>query len=238
MQTVKQIVCMRCRELNSPHLMTCAYCGQSLGALGSAIPTARPLPRKQDSDLPALLWTLVCLFVALWGLVAAGPLEGLLGVLTHPYFLLAAATASLLVTGLFLSERILKERPRQALLSTRELMMLSWTAVALLSAGQLLKYVLPRNPVITRYDMVHEGSDGCRVEVFVRGHAGDELWRLTAPGKRDQSTIVGVIVRRAEGGSFRLPETQHTSAGDCAISKYHLMVNGRENDSVDGVTRP
>ena len=234
MQTLKQNLCPYCRELNLPFLSVCANCGQPLAppAPRLLVPSALPAP---VSDLPALLWTLVCSFLALWGLVAAGPLHGLLGILTHPYLLLAWAVVSLLFTGLFFAERAAKQPAPYALVSTRDLMALSWTAAALLGAGQFLKFMLPAMPAITRYERVAEAGDGCYVEVYVKGQEGDELWRLTGLGRKNEKDIVGIIVRRPGGGSARLPTTEHTPQGDCAIVKYHLMVDGKESDHVDGV---
>ena len=190
-----------------------------------------------DSDLPPLLWALVCFFLALWGLVAAGPLQGLLPLLTHPYLLIAWAAVSVMVTGIFLAERVTGEKPARALISTRDLMALSWTAAALLGAGQIVKYLVPPRPVITRYEKLAKEGDGCRVEVFVKGQDGDELWRLTELSRKSEKEIVGVIVRHAGGGSARLPMTKSTPEGECAIAKYHLMVDGKESDHVDGISR-
>jgi hypothetical protein len=234
MQTVKQILCPRCREMNLPYLSVCAYCGQPLDP---PAPThlAAPLTPVPASDLPALLLALACFFVALWGLVAAGPLHGMLGILTQPYLLLAWVIVSLVLTGLFLTERFTGDAVPRALLSTRDIMALSWAAAALLAGGQFVKLVIPLMPVITRYEIVSKDGDGCRVEVFVKGQDGDELWRLTGLSRKSEKEVVGIIVRRPGGGSARLPTMEHTPQGDCAIVKYHLMVNGKECDHVDGV---
>jgi hypothetical protein len=234
MQTVKQSFCVRCRELNAPFLSACAYCGAPLDPAVHFLPPldAEPLA---PSDLPPLLWALVCLFLALWGLVAAGPIHGLLSALTHPALLIACAMISLILTGMFLAERVSKEPKPRALLSVRDLMALSWTTAALLAATQSLKYILPSMPVITRYEIMRNTGDGCRVEVYIKGEDGDEMWRLTGLNRKSEKEIVGIIVRRPGGGSARLPTTEHTAQGDCAIAKYHLMVNGKETDQVDGV---
>src|SRR5262249_29322674 len=136
-------------------------------------------PPQPASDLPPLLWALTCFFLAIFGLVAAGPLRGILGVLTHPYVLISAAGFSLIVTGIYLSERFTKERRPRTLLSSCDLMALSWTCAALLGASQILKYVIPPMPVITHYEMAKGTGDGCRIEVYLKGEEGDELWRLT-----------------------------------------------------------
>jgi hypothetical protein len=235
MQTVKQTFCSRCREMNLPYLSACAYCG---APLASAPPTVMVVPEPpRPSDLPPLLWALACSFLALCGLIAAGPLRPLLGVLTHPILLISAAVVSLLLTGLFLAERISREPRPYSLLSSRDLMALSWSVAALLGASQLLKYSLPSMPVITRYDILPKSGDGCRAEVFIKGDEGDEIWRLTGIGRKSEKEIVGVIVRRPGGGSARLPMWRHTPEGDCAITKYHLMINGKEADQVDGISR-
>ena len=211
----------------------CFQCG---GALAPP-----PVPRltavadpEPPSDLPSLIWTVVCIFIALWGLLAAGLMQGLLGILTHPYLLAGAAAVSLILTGVFLAERVSGESPPNRLLSARDLMALSWTAAALLGATQLVKYVIPPMPVITRYEMLSRSGEGCRVAVFIKGEEGDELWRLTGLNRKNENEITGVIVRRPGGGSARLPATVHTPQGDCAIAKYHLMVNGKDADQVDG----
>ena len=235
MQTFGQIVCPRCREINPPHLAVCVHCGAALAPpllSPHALAAAEPAPA---SDLPPLLWALVCFFLALWGLIASGLLQGLLGILTHPYLLAAAAIVSLILTGLFLSERVSREPPPDRLLSSRDLMALSWTAAALLGATQLVKYIVPPMPVITRYEMLSKTGDGCRAEVFIKGEPGDELWQLSGLGRKNEKEVVGIIVRRTGGGSARLPSTVRTPNGDCAIVKYHLMINGREADQVDGM---
>jgi hypothetical protein len=161
-------------------------------------------------------------------------MQGLLGILTHPYLLAGAAVVSLILTGIFLAERVSGESPPNRLLSARDLMALSWTAAALLGATQLVKYVIPPMPVITRYEMLSRSGNGCRVEVFIKGEEGDELWRLTGLSRKNENEIAGVIVRRPGGGSARLPISMHTPQGDCPIVKYHLMVNGKDADQVDG----
>ena len=156
--------------------------------------------------------------------------------MTHPYLLIAAAVVSCILTGLYLAERFSNQALPHSLLSTRDIMALSWTAAALLGAGQLVKTVVPNMPTITRYEMASSSGsgDGCRVEVFIKGQPGDELWRLTGLNRQSEKEVVGIIVRRPGGGSARLPTTEHTPQGDCAIVKYHLMINGKESDSVDG----
>jgi hypothetical protein len=220
--------------MNLPYLSVCAYCGQPLEP-PLAPPLTASLAPTPASDLPPLLLALACFFVALWGLVAAGPLHGLLGILTQPYLLLTWAVVSLILTALFLVERFAGDAAPRALLSTRDLMALSWAAAALLAGGQFVKYIIPPMPVITRYEMVAKVGDGCRVEVFIKGQEGDELWRLTGLSRNSKNEVVGIIVRRPGGGSARLPTVEHTPHGDCAIVKYHLMVNGKESDHVDGV---
>ena len=88
-------------------------------------------------------------------------------------------------------------------------------------------------PIITHYEMAHSPGDGCRIEVYLKGEEGDELWRLTGLNRKSEKEIVGVIVRRPGGGSARLPTTKHTPQGDCQIVKYHLLVNGKEMDSIE-----
>lgn len=232
MITVLQVLCPRCRELTPANLLACSHCGQLLPA-PSVSHSGLPPPTRA-SDLGALVWALVSLFVAIWGLIVAGPLHWLLGPLTHPYLLIAAPVISIILTGLFLAERVTGEPNPNALLSTRDLMALSWTAAALIGAGQIVKTILPPLPVITRYAMLPKASDGCRVEVFIRGEEGDELWRLTGLNRKSEKEIVGIIVRRPGGSSARLPLTESTPQGECAIRKYHLMVNGKESDLVDG----
>lgn len=236
MQTIKQITCPRCNELNYPQETHCIYCGALLRPPGFVPPRPIPAPAAPPlpSDLVPLLWTLICLFVALWGMVIAGPLRGFIGFLTHPASLIVAATVALVFTGLYLSERMMKEPPPRALLTNRDLMVLAWTGAALLGVGQGVKLILPPLPVITSYQPLPKNDGGCRVEVSVRGREGDELWRLTELNKRGQKVITGVIVRRAEGGSVHLPLRQHTAHGDCAIVKYHLLVDGKEVDNLDG----
>lgn len=233
MQTVKQIVCPQCQQLNPADNLTCDQCGMQL----AKAPPPRPvvtIEHEPPSDLPPLMWAVVCFFLALWGLIASGLLHGILGFLTHPYLLAAAAVASMILTGMYLAERASREPPPERLLSARDLMALSWTAAALLGATQLVKYTAPPVPVITRYELVSKPGEGCRVEVFVKGDPGDELWRLTGMNKKNEKEIVGIIVRRPGGGSARLPLTMHTPQGQCSIVKYHLMINDREADNVDG----
>ncbi len=233
MQTVKQIVCPRCRELNPAHNSVCFQCGGAFAPPAAFRPSLAPEPAPQ-SDLPPLIWTVVCIFLALWGLLAAGLLQGLLGILAHPFLLATAAIVSLILTGMFLAERVSGESPPNRLLSSRDLMALSWTVAALLGATQLVKYVIPPMPAITRYEMLSRTGNGCRVEVYIKGEEGDELWRLTGLSRKNEKEIVGVIVRRPGGGSARLPATIRTVQGECAIVKYHLMVNGKDADQVDG----
>jgi hypothetical protein len=220
--------------MNLPYLSACAYCGAPLAPPAPTVQVAPP-ETAHPSDLPPLMWAMVCAFLALWGMVAAGPLHALLGVLTHPWLLGAVAVGSLILTGTYLAERFSPEPAPHSMLSVRDLMALSWTTAALLGAGQFLKYVLPPMPVITRYQIVSKVGDACRAEVFVKGEEGDEMWRLTGLNRKSEKEIVGIIVRRPGGGSARLPTVQHTPQGDCGIVKYHLMVNGKESDQVDGV---
>jgi hypothetical protein len=223
--------------MNLPFLSACAYCGAPLAPAAAQVPAppAAPDDSAGSPDLPPLLWTLVCLFLAIWGLIVAGPLRGLLGVLTNTYVLIGAALVSAVVTGMYFAERVAGQARPHALLSTRDLMVLSWTLAALLGASQATKYILPPLPVITRYEQVGGSGDGCRVEVYVKGEEGDEMWRLTGLSRKSQKEVVGIIVRRPGGGSARLPTVQHTPRGDCAIVKYHLLVNGKESDQLDGV---
>ncbi len=188
-----------------------------------------------SSDLVPLTWALVCSFLAIFGLVVAGPLRGLLAVISHPYLLIAAAILSLILTGLFLAERFAGESAPRSLLSTRDLMALSWTAAALLGSSQLLRFILPPMPVITRYELLPKVGDGCRIEAYIKGEEGDELWRLTGLNRKSEKEVVGIIVRRPGGSSARLPVKENTPQGECSIVKYHLMVNGIESDQVDGI---
>lgn len=226
------IACSRCHEINPPFAASCIHCGQPLSASGAAH-AATPAP-SDASDLPALLWTTVCLFIAFWGLVAAGPLHGLLGIATHPYTLIAVTGAALLVSCLYLIDSATRSPKPAAMLSTRDLMALTWTAAAMISIGQIVRLLEPARPVISRYEPAAPSAGGCRVDVYVVGREGDELWRLTGLAKGGGSIVVGAVVRRPGGGSFHLPETQHTPNGDCAIAKYHLIVRGKEVDSVEG----
>jgi hypothetical protein len=179
----------------------------------------------------------VCFFLAIFGLVAAGPLRGLLGILTHPYLLIAAAGFAMIATCVYLVDRFTKEHRPRALLSSCDLMALSWTCAALLGASQVLKYVVPPMPVITHYVRAQGSGDGCRIEVYLKGEDGDELWRLTGLDRKSEKEVVGIIVRRPGGGSARLPLTKRTPEGECDIAKYHLLVNGKEVDSIDGAAR-
>lgn len=234
MATIHQVSCPRCRESNFAYLTVCAYCGAALAADPILRATSVLMPPPQPaSDLPPLLWALTCFFLAIFGLVAAGPLRPLLPLLTHPYVLIGAASLSAILTGLYLAERVSRERSQRSLLSTLDLMAISWTCAALLGASQLLKYVVPPLPVITHYEMAQSSGDGCRIEVFLKGEEGDELWRLTGLNRKNENEVVGIIVRRPGGGSARLPTTRRTPQGDCEIVKYHLMVNGKEIDSID-----
>ena len=155
MQTVQQILCPRCGALNLPYVTECASCRAALAPAPNSplLPSSLAPNADTTSDLSPLVWALVCFFLAVWGLVAAGPLRGILGVLVQPYLLLAAALVSLIVTGIYVAERASREPRPHALISTKELMALSWTAAALLGAGQFLKYVLPAMPVIARYQI-------------------------------------------------------------------------------------
>ena len=147
MQTVKRIRCTQCGELNYEGLVSCDFCGVPTNprVLPSSFMSADAPDRE---DLPPLLWALVCMFIAVWGLEVAGPLRVLLGVLTNPYLLIGSIVLSALLTGLFLSERTsLKHRP-PSLLSSRDIMALSWTFAALVGASRLVKYVTPAMPVI------------------------------------------------------------------------------------------
>src|SRR5579872_2350104 len=137
MQTVRQIVCPNCQELNPADLTQCHFCGHAIA------PTVapRPLPPVETApppELPPLLWALVCLFIAVWGLMAAGLLTPIVAYITHPYVTVAAGALSLLVTGLFLAERFSHESPPERMLTSRDLMALAWTATALLGATLLV----------------------------------------------------------------------------------------------------
>ena len=234
MQTVKQVVCPRCQELNPANAFNCDHCGAEIAPRPKPRPVVTLEPEPL-SDLPRLMWAVICAFLALWGLMASGILRGLTGLITHPYLLASAAVACSVLTGLFLAEKASREPPPDRLLSARDLMALAWTATAMLGATQFVKYTIPSIPVITRYEMAVKKGDGCRIEVFVKGETGDELWRLTGASSANGNEVVGIIVRRPGGGSSRLPTTMHTPQGDCEIVKYHLMIGGREADKVDGI---
>ena len=233
MAIVPQVMCPRCRETNYAYLTVCVYCGEGLSAAPMVRTAAFVLPPQPASDLPPLLWALTCFFLAIFGLIFAGPLRPLLGILTHPYLLIGAAAVSLIVTGVYLAERFTHEHRPRTLLSSCDLMALSWTCAALLGASQILKYVVPPMPVITHYEKAPGSGDGCRIEVYLKGEEGDELWRLTGLNGKSEKEVVGVIVRRPGGGSARLPMTKRTPQGDCDIVKYHLVVNGKEVDSIE-----
>src|SRR5690242_10271520 len=98
MASIPQVVCPQCRESNYAYLTVCVYCGEALSAVPVMRTTAFVPPPQPASDLPPLLWALTCFFLAVFGLAAAGPLRGLLGVLTHPYLLIGAAAVSTLVS--------------------------------------------------------------------------------------------------------------------------------------------
>ncbi len=234
MQTVKQVVCPNCQGLNPAHYTMCDHCGTRL----APEPVARPVVNIEPApppDLPPLIWAIVCFFLALWGLVSSGLLAGLVGFLTHPYLLAAAALVSLVLTGVYLAERASREPPPDRMLSARDLMALSWTTAALLGATQFIKYVVPPHPVITRYEILSKAGEGCRAEVYVKGETGDELWRLTGTNRKDEKEIVGIIVRRPSGGGARLPITVRTAQGECSIVKYYLTIDGKVLDKVDGI---
>src|SRR5690349_2435408 len=110
MATIHQIHCPRCRESNYAYLTVCVYCGAALGSPPPVRTTAFIPPPQPASDLPALIWALTCFFLAIFGLVAAGPLRGILGFLTHPYVLIGAAGVSMIATGIYLAERYSRER--------------------------------------------------------------------------------------------------------------------------------
>ena len=110
MATIHQVSCPRCREFNFAYLTACVYCGETLAA-APVLRAADVMPTPQAvSDLPPLLWALTCFFMAIFGLVAAGPLRPLLAILAHPYLLIGAASVSMIVTGLYLAERVSRER--------------------------------------------------------------------------------------------------------------------------------
>lgn len=239
MQTLQQILCPRCQEFNDLQEEFCANCGlplkQPAAPTTQITPPPAPAPPDTKSDLVPLLITLVSLFGAIWGFAAAGGLYPLVGFLTHPVVVICGIVFALIMTGLLLSERVLKEPPPRAMLSTHDVFVLSWTLAALLGVGMLLKKPLfEAMPAITRVQPMPDAPDGCRVEVWFAGRPGDELWRLTEFRKTGQKSITGVVLRRESGGSVHLQTTYHTDKGDCAIGKYHVTANGKEIDSAEG----
>jgi hypothetical protein len=239
MQTIQQVQCPRCQELNDLQEEFCLNCGLPLrrpAAPTVQVPPPVSIPAPRQPDLLPLMITLVSLFGAFWGCVAAGLLTSLVAFVTHPILVIFATLFALVMTGLRISERILKEPPPRAMLTTNDAFILSWTLAALLGVGMLLKNPFYRAmPAIVRSQPMSDAPDGCRVEVWFTGRPGDELWRLTEFRKTGETNITGVVVRRRDGGSVHLQTTYRTPQGkECAIGKYHLLVVGQEIDNVDG----
>lgn len=255
--TLLQLTCEYCQYPNHPAMIRCEECGANLqpSTLTQPIPATaeatvdilfHTAPRKQSyalpivdapprSELPALMFAMLALFGAFWGVICAGWLRDIPAILAHPYALLISTMVALLFTGILITESLTNDTSQKGLLSTKQLVILMWEFVLLHVVSYGVVLIQPPKPSIYRYEFMEvsaKPSDkGCVVEAWVGGREGDELWRLTST-RRGVKSVTGVIIRRASGGGDEIPLTYATPQGVCKIGLYHLTFNNIEIDSL------
>lgn len=104
--------------------------------------------------------------------------------------------------------------------------------VIFLILRMVMRVAAPAPPFVRVQPVPSRGGGYC-AEVWLKGEAGDSLTRLTEHGRHGEHRTSGVALMRARGLSPELPTTAKTAVGTCRISRYHLLVDRVETDSVD-----
>ena len=242
-----RILCPNCQEISLPGDSICRHCGQPFTGseptlpmipqiLGTpdatvAMPPHSFLGSPRNPDLKRLVFVECCLFLVLWSLVIAGLLHRIALYVTHPVLILVSLGIALLVSALYLSEKLTGEEPPVALLSMRDLFVFAWVGTFCMGFGQVARLFIPPPPRISESRVVGDSNERKRVEIWVEGRIGDDLLAIVNYDKSGRH-VVGVIVRHPGAGNDPLPLTYRTPSGELEVSKYHLRSHGTEIDSL------
>jgi hypothetical protein len=121
---------------------------------------------------------------------------------------------------------------REKVIGDRDGLLIIGGMIALIVLIPFLWRAITPSARIERFELLSPGPDGCRAEAWVSGTSGDELIRLFETRKRRPSIYRQTIIRHPRGNSTRIPDIVRSTSGNCRIARYHLLIDGREADTV------